>query len=85
MQSKGRWGVAYMKISYRVLGQDLGVEILVAPPPLVPSEAVALLWILQSFEEAGAAVEADWMEGDLAKLRAQVEALGVTDVSWEQG
>ena len=72
-----------LKICYREQGKELGMEILIDPPPPVPSEAVALLWILQSFEEAGAAVHADWTEQDVARLRGQVAALGVTDVSWE--
>ncbi|UIP32590.1 hypothetical protein [Stutzerimonas kunmingensis] len=70
-----------LKVSYREPEQELQQQILVEAPPVV-SEAVALLWILQSMESRGDAVNADWT-ADLATLRKQIAAVGVTDVTWE--
>jgi hypothetical protein len=44
-----------LKVSYREPEQELQQQILVEAPPVV-SEAVALLWILQSMESRGDAV-----------------------------
>lgn len=73
--------VLVLRIGYRVWGSEQQYEILVSSPAAT-SEAVALLWILQSYEEKGAEVEADWTERDVDKLREQVQRLGVVDVIW---
>lgn len=70
-----------LKVSYWKSGQDLQQEILADAPPAI-SEAVALLWILQSMESGEEAVIADWT-ADLATLRQQIDAAGVSGVTWE--
>ncbi len=70
-----------LKVSYQEPGTELIQEILGDSPPK-PSEDVALLWILESFEQRGEPVSADWA-ADLETLRRQVAALGVSKVRWE--
>ena len=70
-----------LKVSFREPGRDQRLELLVDEPPVV-SEAVALAWVLQHFEDRGGAVCVDWT-ADLATLRQQIETIGVADITWE--
>ncbi len=70
-----------LKVIFRVCGQELPEQILVEAPPVI-SEAAALLWVLQRLESRGDAAIADWT-ADLASIRQQLVAAGVTDVTWE--
>ena len=70
-----------LKVSFREPRRDQRLDILVDEPPVV-SEAVALLWVLQYFENRDGAVHVDWT-ADLATLRQQIESIGVADITWE--
>ncbi|MCF6756111.1 hypothetical protein L3X14_05835 [Pseudomonas balearica] len=69
-----------LRISYKRNGKPEEFDV---QAPLGAGEAAVLHHVLNRNESQRVLVDVDWNATGVARLRPQVEALGITDVEWE--
>lgn len=68
-----------LQIRYVDKGRAL---VMLLDAPLGADESTVLLHILSSYDGLRIGVDVNWTATGVERLRPQVEALGITDVSW---